>query len=75
MPKPRTSPWRRDSTNPASDKPGAVHRAFRDGDPPIGSADAVPRTSIRAFEDIVPKSTDWRDLARPDEGPASQAAE
>ena len=25
MPKLRTSPWRRDSTKPASGKPGAVH--------------------------------------------------
>ena len=50
-------------------------RAFRDGAPPIGSADAVPRTSIRAFEGIVPKSTDWRDLARPEEAAPLQVSE
>ncbi len=47
-------------------------RAFLDGAPALGSADGVPRPSIRSFEGIVPKSTDWRALARPasaDEAP------
>jgi len=50
-------------------------RAFRDGAPALGSADAVPRTNIRAFEGIVPKSTDWRDLARPEDAAPLQVSE
>ncbi len=42
--------------------------AFSKGEPAIGSVrPGTPHASIRSFEGIVPKATDWRTLARADE--------
>ncbi len=49
-------------------------RARAAGAPAIGGARPVPHARIRSFEGIVPKTIDWRTLARPDAEAAEATA-
>ena len=43
-------------------------KSFAAGGPPIGTTEPrVPHAKLQSFEGIVPKTTDWRTINRPDE--------